>query len=223
MAKPPITLGAELIQDLSAVSPPVSGYLRRHRHRIKTLLSDGTRSDAFVVDVIDRADRDAVCVAIWARAPRLEDTLLLLRRQFRYGAYLASGAPSVIELVAGVIERGETPEVTGARELREEAGLLAEPSHLQRLGPPVFALPSILTERIFPLAAEVEPAVLRRATETPSAGDGSPFEDGAEMFVLTLGETKAWMAREGGPDAIADAKTELVLARLERAIENGGR
>jgi 8-oxo-dGTP pyrophosphatase MutT (NUDIX family) len=221
-------VGVELVQDLSHLSSPVQGYLRRLRHRIKTILSDGSRTDTYVADVVDRAAdmRDAVTIAVYARPQGrpVGETRILLRRQLRYGAFLATGTAVVTELLAGVMEDGEAPEVTAARELGEEASILATPEQVARLGGPIFVLPSILTERIYPMAAEVTPEVLEAAVARPPPGDGTPFEAGAELLIVSLDEARRWMAVDAdsaapGEPILCDLKTELVLARLERALE----
>jgi 8-oxo-dGTP pyrophosphatase MutT (NUDIX family) len=225
----PRAVGVELVQDISAISSPLDGFLRRHRHRVKTLLSDGTRTDTYVVDYIDRSGgtRDAMAVAPFARDPSgaIERTQVLLRRQVRYAAYLIAGEPLTTELIAGVIEEGERPEECVVRELYEEAGLEVELAKVRRLGLPYFVLPGTLTERLVPMAVELDPSALRQAVDIDPYGDGSPFEEGAEAVVLTLGEVFDLIARgpasEKGALSISDSKTELILGRLWRALERG--
>ncbi len=224
--KRPLAAGVELVQDISALSSPVRGYLVRLRHRLKTVLDDGSRTETYIADVVDRAPdkRDAVTIAIYAPAETVMETKVLLRRQLRYGAYLATGAPLVTELPAGVIE-GEDPRETTVRELWEEASIEVTPDDVMSLGPPFYALPSILTERIHPTAVAVTEAVLDASIRSTPEGDGSPFEEGAELFVCTLGEALDRTQRDddGSHDVIADAKTELVLARLAAALDNQSR
>ncbi len=50
---------------------------------------------------------------------------LVLQEQFRIGAHAAGREPWLIEVTAGIIEDGETPEGVVRRELQEEAGLEA--------------------------------------------------------------------------------------------------
>ena len=46
----PRVVGVEIIQDISRISSPIDGFLRRMRVRAKSLLSDGTRTDTYVMD-----------------------------------------------------------------------------------------------------------------------------------------------------------------------------
>jgi ADP-ribose pyrophosphatase len=52
----------------------------------------------------------------------VRDAVVLIE-QFRIGAYAAGMEPWLIEIVAGIIEHGETPEEVARRETLEEAGL----------------------------------------------------------------------------------------------------
>jgi ADP-ribose pyrophosphatase len=223
---PPKAVGVELVQDLSRISSPVEGFLRRHRYRLKTILSDGTCTDVYVADVVDRepTKRDAIAVAVFARDPSgvIERTRVLLRRQVRYAAYLITHQALATELVAGLLEGEEAPEAAAARELWEEVGLELDASRIRRLGPPYFVLPGVLTERVFPVAAEVPLERLEAAAGPAPPGEG-PFEEGAEHVVMTIAE--AYRLIDGGPASpdglsIADSKTELVLGRLWRRLDS---
>lgn len=227
MTDPVHAVGVELVQDISGISSPLEGFLRRYRHRVKTVLSDGSRSDVYTADFVDRRAeiRDAVAVAVFARAASLDETRLLLRRQVRYGAYRVHGQALTTELIAGLIEGEEPPLETARRELLEEAGIESLPSRTWALGPPFFVLPGVMTERIFPVAIEIDAATFEAVPELVPQGDGSPFEEGALPLVATFAEVDALIARgpssEPGALFIADAKTELVLGRLRRALEAG--
>ncbi|HET7412263.1 MAG TPA: NUDIX hydrolase [Pararhizobium sp.] len=67
------------------------------------------------------------------RSPRIVAVLpydpaarrLVLIRQFRLGAHLATGKGMMIEIVAGAVDEGETAEIAARRELTEETGLAA--------------------------------------------------------------------------------------------------
>ena len=51
---------------------------------------------------------------------------VLLVEQFRAGALPWSRSPWMVELVAGIVERGESPEEVAQREAKEEANLTAD-------------------------------------------------------------------------------------------------
>ncbi|MEQ8276409.1 MAG: NUDIX hydrolase [Deltaproteobacteria bacterium] len=219
---PPRAVGVELIQDLSAISPALSGFLRRHRHRIKTKLSDGTRTDTYVVDYVDRAPnrRDAVGAIAFIRDEDPLRTTVLLREQVRYPPYVVSGQATMIECVAGIIEGDEPPEAAALRELYEEAGIRAAPTAARQVGGWFYPSPGILTERITIVAIELDADALDGPLAPP--GDGSEMEVGAELLSMSLGDALA-LADRGGTDdpyQIQDAKTELALFRLKRMLES---
>jgi 8-oxo-dGTP pyrophosphatase MutT (NUDIX family) len=223
----PLAARVELIQDVSRISLATEGYLKRYRQRVKTVFTDGTRSEVYVVDYVDRGldRRDAVGFVLWARAAsgQVADTRILLRRQLRYAAYVAAGRPLMTELYAGLIEGGEAPEACVLRECWEEAAVETTTGHIMRLGRPFFPVPGLFTERIVPLAVEVDDATYDQVVARPPPGDGSPFEEGSVSVAMTLGEAFAMIeAAEPGDPAeptLDDAKTEIVLARLWRWLE----
>ncbi len=115
---------------------------------------------------------------------------LLFVRQFRYAL-----DGELLEIPAGLVEKGETPEETAKRELREETGYRA--AKWTRL-PPVWSAPGFSNEMIFLFFAEgLEWAPL------------SPDDDESLSLVrLTDGEARAML---DGPGAL-DAKTMAALA-----------
>ncbi len=90
--------------------------------------------------------------------PVLPDRRILLIQQYRHAA-----KQYLWELVAGRMDRGETPKVAAARELVEETGYRAE---RLRIFLDVFPTPGFLEERMFILLAE-----------GLTAGEAQPEED----------------------------------------------
>lgn len=226
-ARWPLAARVELIQDVSRISSPIEGYLKRYRQRVKTVFTDGSRSEVYVVDFVDRgpARRDAVGFVLWSRvrgAP-IADTRILLRRQLRQAAYVVTGRPLITEVFAGLIEDGEPPETCVLREAWEEAGVEVTPNQITRLGRPFFPVPGLFTERIVPLAVEVDESAFERAARGPAPGDGSPFEEGSISLALTLGEAFAMIEADEPTDpreiTLDDAKTEIIVSRLWRWLE----
>lgn len=220
----PRVIRVEMVQDLSRVSSPVEGFLRRYRHRAKSLLSDGTRTDTYVVDYVDRAPerRHAVCVLPYVVDPNEDPgrTQVILRAQMRYPVHLVTGRPALIEAIAGIVEGDEPPLQTGARELWEESGIEVEPDQVFSLGAPFFPSPGVLTEMVHVLAVEVPARVLEPGALPPPPTDGSLMEVGAELLAFTLEDA---LALTGAPSSaelfLADAKTEIAMYRLRAHLE----
>jgi ADP-ribose pyrophosphatase len=112
---------------------------------------------------------------------------------------------SLWELPAGLVEPGEDPAVTAARELGEELGFEAVAAQMQPLGGWTFPCPGVIGERHVYFAIEVDPRRRRTPTE-----DGSALERAAAILALPLVEA----IEHTRTSAIRDAKTELGLRRL---------
>ncbi len=80
-----------------------------------------------------------------AVVPFLSDDRVLLIRQYRHAA-----GGTILEVPAGKLDDGETPEICAARELEEEAGVRA--GRLEALGW-IFTSPGFTDERIHLFAA----------------------------------------------------------------------
>jgi ADP-ribose pyrophosphatase len=82
---------------------------------------------------------------------------IVLTRQFRLGGHLAAGLGEMVEIVAGRIDEGETPEDAASRECLEEIGV--EPAQLVSLF--AFAPAPALTDEFMHLfLARIDAAVV---------------------------------------------------------------
>lgn len=193
-------------------------FLRVRRQVLEARFPDGTTSERFTYDSVDRALLDAVVVAAHYRDDRGRRRVVLrsaLRPPLRLRPEDGRPLPeppnpgALWELPAGLIEPDERSEEglrrCAARELREETGYVVDASELVALGPPTFPAPGVMAERQFFFHVAIDPS--RR--ETPSE-DGSVLERHGQVVALPLDEALT-LARQG---ALDDAKTELGLRRL---------
>lgn len=98
------------------------GFFRINRYRLRHELSRGGMSPEIVREVFERGH----AVGVLPYDPVRDEVVLL--RQFRIGAHVAGFAePWLTEIVAGIIDDGETPEQVAIRETREETGLSLGP------------------------------------------------------------------------------------------------
>lgn len=213
---PPLpNIRLEVIEDLSPKG--ASGFLRLRRRRLRAHYPEGSASEPFEYDEVDRRAIDAaVMLAHYEDARGVPH--VYLRSCVRPPVAMRDKARSPLqdehdhgglwELPAGLVEAGEqTPEGvvgTAQRELLEELGFDVERSALQPLGPSVFPASGIIAERQFFFHVAVDP-VQRRAPEL----DGSPLERFGEVIAVPLSDALSWCATGG----IEDAKTELGLRR----------
>jgi ADP-ribose pyrophosphatase len=149
---------------------------------------------------LDRGD--AVAVLLFD-LPRQQ---VILVRQFRYPTW-PRGQGWILEIVAGLVDPGESLEAAAIREVMEETGY--RPTRLE----PVmsfYATPGGSSERIALFCAEVDPA----DHEGPGRGCEDEHED---IEVVEMPAAEAWAAVDRGE--IVDAKTILALLWLQRRVE----
>jgi len=198
--------------------PAQRGFLHLRRRVLALRHEDGTLSEPFTFDNVDRVALDAVVMA--AHFHGSDGQLrIYLRSALRPAARLrpADRRPlperetlgALWELPAGLVEPGESSAEgllrCAARELEEELGFVVAPEALQPLGSATFPAAGIIGERHHFFHVEVDPEQRRRPTE-----DGSVLERGALIIAVPLA-TALQHARDG---ELEDAKTELALRRL---------
>jgi len=150
---------------------------------------------------LDRGD--AVAVVLFNR-PKNK---LVMIEQFRYPVYRALNKQNgwLYELVAGVVEAGETPEEVVAREVMEEAGYRIKNVKLLST---VFPSPGGMSERVYIFYAEV--------ASRENAGGGLASED-EDIRVMELPVRKVYALLKKGQ--IEDAKTVIGLMQAEKLIQ----
>ena len=147
-------------------------------------LADGSTSDREVV-----VHRGAV-----ALLPMVDADHVCLLKNYRYAV-----GETLIEVPAGTIDVGETPDSTAPRELAEETGYRA--GKVTRIGD-WFVSPGVFTERMFLYLCE---------DLTAGPTDHQPDEQ-LQPFVVPWAEAVA-MARDG---RVRDAKTMLAILLYDR-------
>ena len=203
----PPTIRVTVVRDRTAESRPTGGFLDLSRVDLRVRYPDGADSAPFAYDLTTRKALDAVVIA----AHFTEDGVrhVYLRSAVRPPCALRPIPPShsgsLWELPAGLVEPGEDPAETAARELGEELGFTADAQAMRPLGPWAFPAPGIIGERHIFFAVEVDPATRSTPTE-----DGSALERRAAILAIPVSDALAH-CRSG---ALRDSKTELVLRRL---------
>lgn len=92
------------------------GFFRIERYRLKHRLYNGSWSSEIVRELFERGH----AAAVLPYDPVRDEVILI--EQFRVGALDAPDGPWLMEIVAGVIDEGETTEDVVKREAVEEAG-----------------------------------------------------------------------------------------------------
>lgn len=203
-----------IVRDRTAEARATGGFLDLSRVDLVATYPDGTESAPFKYDIGMRAAIDAVAMAAYF----VEDGVvhLYLRSAVRPPCALRTIPPrtdgNLWEAPAGLVEPGEDPAATAARELGEELGFAVTAADMKPLGPWTFPVPGVIAERHIFFAVAVDPAT--RATPTE---DGSALERAAAIMALPLRDVLEHCRR----GAIRDAKTELLARRLVEALEAG--
>lgn len=103
--------------EIEKTEPVYRGYFRINRYTLRHGLFTGGMSGTITREVFERGH----AVGLLPYDPVRDEVVLI--EQFRIGAYVAKMEPWLTEIVAGIIEDGETPEDVARRETLEEAGL----------------------------------------------------------------------------------------------------
>ena len=96
------------------------GYFRIDRYRLRHELFTGGLGPEVTRELFERGH----AAAILPYDPAA-DTVVLIE-QFRVGAYAYGSDPWLIEIIAGILDPGETPEQLCHREAEEEAGVIID-------------------------------------------------------------------------------------------------
>lgn len=211
----------EVVEDRTATSRCDEGFLRVRRFMLRNHYADGRVSRPYACDVVSRRRVDAVAVVLWHKDERgriqvhyREGTRapVWLRRKKQDELPCPDPGPYDLlgEIVAGVLEEDDVGREgilrRGAIEAKEEAGYQVDTARVRELGQGgLFPTPGVTDEKVYLVAAEVDPGV-RGAAE----GDGSVHEEGTRLVIRELRETIRACRRGELPDA----KTELGVLRL---------
>jgi ADP-ribose pyrophosphatase len=123
------------------------GFFKMIKYAFKHRLYEGGWSEVVEREIFERGH----AVAVLLYDPDLAEFVMI--EQFRIGALATSKTPWLIEIVAGIIDAGETPENVCKREVLEEAGL--EITHLRK-ALSYLASPGGTTERLDVYIAKVD-------------------------------------------------------------------
>jgi ADP-ribose pyrophosphatase len=203
----PPAIRVRIARDRTAEARATGGFLNLSRLDLVATYPDGSESAAFKYDLGARAALDAAIIAAYFVECGVHH--LYLRSAVRPPCALRAIPPSsdgnLWEVPAGLVEPGEDPSETAARELGEELGFTAAAKDMKPLGPWMFPVPAMIAERHVFFRVEVDP----RSRATPTE-DGSALERAAAICAVPLLDVVEH-CRTG---AIRDAKTELAARRL---------
>ena len=211
-------LSVELLSCDNVGQAPNRPFLTLHRLSVQNVYIDKKRSAAYSYDAVLRKGIDAVaiilttdvngkmhvCLRTCIRPP------LLLRKDINLPIPDEGDADFLWEIPAGIIEPGEhgveAIKQRAAAECFEETGYKMDWLDFELLKGASFVSPGVIPERIWYVRAKVADPDIRSLPQ----GDGSPVEDRAQIWWVSLEEALS-MCDEG---EVNDMKTELGLRRL---------
>ncbi|MGH3854357.1 MAG: NUDIX domain-containing protein [Pseudonocardiaceae bacterium] len=183
--------------EIKAVRTLFDGYFRIDEAELRYELPGGRMSDLSRRLSFERGDSAAAVVV------NESSTMAVLARQFRFPT-VAKGPGWMLELVAGTVEVGESPEQCIRREIVEELGY--ETLTLRRLCT-FYTSPGGSSERI-----HLFRAVIGAATRIGDGGGNSAEQEDIELVEIPLIEVPELLASGD----IVDAKTIIGLSWLVR-------
>ena len=151
------------------------GYFAIDQLTIKHRLFDGSWSNEIQRELFERGSVAAVLLY----DPNLQKVLLL--EQFRVGALASEKSPWMFEIVAGIIEHGESVQDVAIREAEEEAG--QKISDLIEIGS-YFATPGGSSERLTLYCARID------ASDAEGIYGLKAEDEDIRVFTMDLEEVK---------------------------------
>ena len=144
----PVTFGQNDVEIITRESL-YRGFFSLERYRFRHRLFDGSMSGEVVREVFERGH----AAVLLPDDPKRDEVVLV--EQIRIPAYDSSETPWLLEMVAGMIEPGESVEDVARREAQEEAGI-----HVQRCKPVLsyLASPGGTSERLSIMVGEIDAA-----------------------------------------------------------------
>lgn len=103
--------------EITDVTPVYSGFFKMQQYTFRHKLFAGGWSDDVKREIFERGH----AVAVLPYDPARQEFVLI--EQVRIGALATSSSPWLIEIIAGIIDKGETKESVCHREAMEEAGI----------------------------------------------------------------------------------------------------
>lgn len=193
--KSPVKFGKDDVEIVS-VDPLYNGFFSLIRYRFRYRLFNGGMSQIVTREIFERGH----AAIILAYDPQRDQVVLI--EQIRIAAIETSRTPWLLELVAGMIEEGESVEEVARREAQEEAGI-----DIKRCKPVLsyLASPGGTTERISIMIGEVDAST--------ASGVHGLAEENEDILVHAISREQAYRWVDEG--VIDNAASVIALQWLE--------
>ena len=145
---PPL-IALDVARDRTPESRASGGFVNLRRVDLVARFPDGSVSETFAYDVVERAGIDAVILVVFERVAGQRE--IYVRSAVRAPLALRAGCDavnaSIWELPAGIVDPGESPRAAAAREIEEELGFNVSAESLLEFAPWTWPAPSFIAER----------------------------------------------------------------------------
>ena len=135
--------------EISSIIERYQGFFKVNEYHIKHALFAGGMTNSFTREVFERGDG----VVLLPYDPN--NDRVVLQQQFRVGAIRAGENPWLLECVAGMFGKSESPIDVAVREAQEEANLIVSPEDIEPIFK-YFASPGGSTEAIHLYVGKVD-------------------------------------------------------------------
>jgi len=180
------------------------GYFAIEEFTLKHRLFKGGWSDSFQREIFERGSAAAVLLF----DPILQKVVLL--EQFRAGALSSEKGPWMIEVVAGIIEQGETPEGVVIREALEEAGqVISDPVEIASY----YSTPGGSTEKVTLYCARVD------ASNADGIFGLQEENEDIRVFTMDLEEVKKGLSQGQFDNSTCLIALQWLILNLEKLNE----
>lgn len=185
--------------EIKASETGYEGFFRIERYRLRHRRHDGHWSELMWREVFHRDP----AAAVLPYDPERDEVVLI--EQFRLPAFLAGRRPWQLEVVAGILGEGETPEDVVRREALEEAGCMIE-----ELEPILTYLPSGGG------SSETITLFCGRCDASAIGGVHGLDSEHEDIRAFTIPAEKAFESLENGEAQNSPLAIALLWLRLER-------
>ena len=194
-------------QDVEVVTttPLYDGFFKMVQYKLKHKLFAGGWSGEVTREMFERGH----AVALLPYDPNTQEFVLI--EQFRLGAMATSDSPWLIEVLAGMIDEGYTPEDVCHKEAQEEAGI--ELQHLTKACS-YLSSPGGTTERLHIYIAHTD--------ATKAQGIHGVEHESEDILVHRVAEkqAKAWLANGRIDNAAAIIALQYFFLHKQQILDS---
>lgn len=185
------------VESIETVS---QGFLKTEKVTFTHTKFDGSESNQIVRERVVRGDAAHILLF------DAQNDLVCLTKQIR-PCVIDTDSPYMIELVAGMIDEGETAIGAAVREAKEEVGVDVSPFKIEIVAKDVFLAPGSMTERTTILIGNADLA------DVPEAGGMAGEDEDIQTVICSTKELEEMLLNDVIRDLPTIVAGQMLLAR----------